>query len=140
MLSFSSLANEEQRLSTDVDTATSAVQPAVKVSTKIKPYLAAKPQKCVTLNEGRTCYARIELTWKIPSVNIGKFCLVEQESQEKLYCFTHQHRNSIKVEFESNKTRTYQLINAEQKVIAQTHVEVNWVYEASPRKRRWRVF
>lgn len=100
--------------------------------------LKAKPQKCVTLNEGRTCFANVSFTWQ---TNLPEeLCLIQKAPQKIIRCFKKSNLSSVKFEFESNKTMTYQLLNKQNNVLAETKIEVNWVYESSPRKRRWRVF
>lgn len=100
--------------------------------------LQAKPQKCVTLNEGRTCFASITFTWQthLPA----ELCLIEKSSNKLIQCFKKNADARFIFEFESHKTISYQLVNEQKNVLAETKIEVNWVYESSPRKRRWRVF
>lgn len=104
------------------------------------PQLLAKPKNCVTLNEGRTCFAKVTLMWRV--ANADKVCVVEKKQQHVLHCFNHLQDvvGEFHFEFESNSTQRYQLVDSQKNVLAETSVEVNWVYEATPRKRRWRVF
>jgi regulatory protein YycH of two-component signal transduction system YycFG len=72
--------------------------------------------------------------------------LIKQEKtartvQQNIKCWKSSNGNEIIFNFESNKKIEFQLISSKDKqVIAETAVEVSWVHEATPRKRRWRIF
>lgn len=100
--------------------------------------LTVKPAKCVALNQGRTCYAQVDFTWQ--SQHKDQLCLYQKQPRKKIACWQPPRKTPIKFEFKSNETKHYQLINQQQNVLAETMVEVNWVYDSGPRKRNWRVF
>lgn len=100
--------------------------------------LQVKPAKCVALTEGRTCFATVSFTWQAQSIN--RLCLYQKVPRKEIACWQPMNKNSLVFDFESNETQHYQLINQQDKVLAETTIEVNWVYDASPKKRRWRVF
>ena len=112
------------------------VESAVEKLTIIE--LQVKPAKCVALNQGRTCFAKVSFTWQGQYNN--KLCLYQKKPREQISCWQPLTKQSIEFEFESNETKHYQLINHQQKVLAETTIEVNWVYDSGPKKRRWRVF
>jgi regulatory protein YycH of two-component signal transduction system YycFG len=61
--------------------------------------------------------------------------------QQNIKCWKSSNGNEIIFNFESNKKIEFQLMSSKDKqVIAETAVEVSWVHEATPRKRRWRIF
>lgn len=101
--------------------------------------LLAQPAKCVTLTQGRTCFATVTLRWQAPQN--GNYCIYQSGELAALQCWQAQQSDTMVFEFESNKTIEYQLIALEHnRIIAQAQVEVSWVHKASPRKRRWRLF
>ena len=99
----------------------------------------ALPEQCVTLRQGRACFATVELQWQ--SLAKESFCLYQEGKKKQLGCWQNNNKVQIKVEFESNKTIKYQLRTvSEYKVIAETQVEVSWQHKNTARKRRWRLF
>jgi len=99
----------------------------------------ALPATCITLRQGRNCFANITLRLKL--AQIGNYCVYQQHSNKPMRCWNNSYGESIKFEFQSNKKVVYSLKNeSSQQVIALTAVEVSWVHKASSRKRRWRLF
>lgn len=99
----------------------------------------ALPELCVTLREGRDCFATIELEWH--SADKQSFCLYQEGKKEQLKCWQDDDSVQIKIEFESNESVKYQLrAISDDKVIAETQVEVSWQHKSTSRKRRWRLF
>ena len=99
----------------------------------------ALPEQCVTLREGRACFATVELNWQ--SSYKQNFCLYQEGKKKQLGCWQNNNNVQIKIEFESNKSVKYQLrALTDNKVIAETQVEVSWQHKSTSRKRRWRLF
>lgn len=99
----------------------------------------ALPEQCVTLRQGRDCFATVELEWRSPYKQ--SFCLYQEGDKQQLGCWENNDNVHIKIEFESNKSIKYQLRTVnENKVIAETQVEVSWQHKNTSRKRRWRLF
>jgi hypothetical protein len=94
------------------------------------------------LDEGRECFAQITFTLSTSAKD--KVCLVQKSPYKVMHCINESNSKNndydFIYEFISDKTTTYQLVNQDKKVLAETIIEVNWVYESSPRKRRWRAF
>ncbi|MCP4988113.1 MAG: DUF3019 domain-containing protein [Colwellia sp.] len=106
-------------------------------STKVD--FTALPEQCVTLRQGRACFATVELKWQ--SVSKQSFCLYQEGKEKQLGCWQNNNNIQVKVEFESNKSVKYQLrTKSTDKVIAETQVEVSWQHKSTSRKRRWRLF
>jgi len=99
----------------------------------------AQPEQCVTLRQGRKCFASIQLQWKIPLKQ--NVCLFQEGQQKKIKCWkNHEHANMV-IEFESNESINYELRSlSDNKIIAQTQIKVSWVHKRTTRKRRWRLF
>lgn len=99
----------------------------------------ALPEQCVTLRQGRACFATVELQWQ--SAQKYNFCLYQEGKKKQLGCWQNNNNIQIKVEFESNKSIKYQLRTlTDNKVLAETQVEVSWQHKNTSRKRRWRLF
>jgi hypothetical protein len=99
----------------------------------------ALPEQCVTLRQGRACFATVELQWQ--SALKQNFCLYQEGKEQQLGCWQNNNKVQIKVEFESNKSIKYQLRTvSDNKIIAETQVEVSWQHKKTSRKRRWRLF
>jgi len=120
-----------------------AVSPAQaeekKILTSVQLDFTALPEQCVTLRQGRACFATVELKWQ--SIAKQSFCLYQEGKQKQLACWQDNNDIQIKVEFESNKSVKYQLRTiTDDKIIAETQVEVSWQHKSTSRKRRWRLF
>ncbi|AZQ83242.1 DUF3019 domain-containing protein [Colwellia sp. Arc7-635] len=101
--------------------------------------LSAMPAKCITLTQGRQCFASVTLRWQAPVK--GNYCIYQEGKKQALDCWYNQQQNTTTFEFESSKSLQYKLVAYDQdQVIAHALIEVSWVHEASPRKRRWRLF
>lgn len=99
----------------------------------------AQPEQCVTLRQGRKCFANIQLQWKVPSKQA--VCLFQEGQQEKIRCWQNHDQADMVIEFESNESVNYQLrTSKDNKIIAQTQIKVSWLHKSSTRKRRWRLF
>lgn len=108
-------------------------------SLKLTTVMSAQPARCITLNQGRTCFATVTLNWQTPQ--IGDYCVYTQTQKKLIHCWKSSRQDSTIFEFESSENIHYQLVSSKSKqVIAETAVEVSWVHKASPRKRRWRLF
>ena len=106
---------------------------------KLNTVLSVTPAKCITLTQGRQCFATVTLRWQAPTK--GNYCLYRIGQKEAVDCWYNQQQNTITFEFESSKSVQYNLVvNNSEQVIANTQIEVSWVHKASPRKRRWRLF
>jgi len=101
--------------------------------------LTAQPAQCVTLRQGRKCFASIKLHWKTPLKQA--ICLFKEGQQKKIRCWNNHDHADMVIEFESNESINYQLRRLnDNKVIMQTQVKVSWLHKSSARKRRWRLF
>ena len=105
----------------------------------LSPELSAMPNKCVALRKGRTCFAKITLRFRVS--HPGRYCIVEQDKEQPLYCESIDRFGLFAFEFQSEKKLTYFLVDATNQVnIASTIIDVAWVHKKTSRKRRWRIF
>jgi hypothetical protein len=111
----------------------------IKVAEETEVTFSALPEQCVTLREGRNCFATVELHWQ--SSTKQSFCLYQEGKSRQFGCWENNNKLHIKIEFESNKSIKYQLRTVKSnKIIAETQVEVSWQHKNTSRKRRWRLF
>lgn len=101
--------------------------------------LTATPNNCVTLRQGRTCYAQVMIAWQ--SKMKGNFCLRQKATGKTLKCWRESNKGQWTFEFQANETTDYQLVSVDKiEIIAKTSINVSWVHKTTPRKRRWRLF
>lgn len=106
---------------------------------------SAQPANCIALRHGRTCYANVTLSWASPIKQ--DYCIYIKKPKnsltqiQRVKCWKNSNGDQVIFSFESNKKIEFQLMSSKQNsVIAETAVDVSWVHEATPRKRRWRLF
>jgi hypothetical protein len=107
----------------------------------IQPHFEFKalPEQCVTLRQGRDCFAKINMHWQSNSKKT--LCLYQKGLEQHIKCWHNIDSATITIEFISNKSTSYQLRRlSDNKLIAETQVKVSWLHKSSARKRRWRLF
>jgi hypothetical protein len=104
--------------------------------------LVAQPNSCITLYQGRSCFANITFNWQ--SNEQGRYCLHQQSKSgenKMLHCWQISKGDKKTLVFESTETTTFALKKQySDKVLSETKVSVSWVHKSTPRKRRWRLF
>lgn len=93
------------------------------------------PDTCVTLQQGRLCYAKITIQWQ--SITSANVCL--KVNQIQLQCWQDSQRGQIHYEFVGSESMPVQLVTDEM-VLAETVIKVNWVQKNPKIKRHWRLF
>lgn len=101
--------------------------------------LITQPEQCVTLRQGRSCFATIHFQWQ--STQKESLCLFQANQVKALICWKNTQAGDINIEFEASENTQYQLRTlAHNKVVAQSQIKVSWLHKRSSRKRRWRLF
>lgn len=105
--------------------------------------LSLKPERCVALNEGQTCYQNVTVNWqsRVPA----NYCLFEESSKTPIVCWENAIEGEVKVEFASETNQTYRLYLSKtptkKDLAAETEMVVTWVYsDTKKRRNRWRLF
>jgi len=99
----------------------------------------AQPEQCVSLRQGRNCFASIKLEWQADTKQ--SLCLYQYGHKKEIACWQDDKTAQFEFEFESDETVIYQLRSLKnEQVIAQTQVKVSWLHKKSSRKKRWRLF
>ncbi len=97
--------------------------------------LQISPQHCVTLEEGRTCYATVNVQWQAPAP--ADVCLVL--AGEPLQCWRNLPTGSWQFEFAAAQSQTLTL-QVGTEIIASQQLTVSWVQKRRGTKRHWRLF
>ena len=103
-----------------------------------------QPQQCVTLRQGRDCFATVTVQWKKSSAQ--SLCLYQVnkkqlDNKQQLQCWKKIHQGQASIEFESSDTLTYQLRTQQgDHLVAETEVVVGWLHKNTTRRRHWRLF
>jgi len=99
----------------------------------------AMPATCITLRQGRKCFATVTISLKVNTV--GDYCVYRQQEAKPMRCWKNGRPNRLSFPFESATNVVYELRDQQSgQIIAQTAVEVSWVHKKTNRKRRWRIF
>ena len=115
----------------------------VQAADTVLPQLAQlqpKPNRCVALHQGQVCYQNIVLSWYVGQP--GDFCLYQQQAEQPLHCWQAVSSGEYLYAFASESPVQLQLVNTQNKtVVAETLVEVAWVYKTNTRRKtHWRLF
>lgn len=97
--------------------------------------LKLTPDRCVALQQGRLCYATIQIQWQ--STKVQDLCLYA--ASKKLQCWQASSTGQWRYEFVARDNQPLQLISANG-VQAEAMVKVNWVQKNPKVKRHWRLF
>jgi hypothetical protein len=104
--------------------------------------LQVQPNKCVALNQGRDCFTNIMIRWQLKEKR--DYCLflqVLQEPPRLMKCWQGLNQGQWQHEFQSAKGAEFLLMEKTgNTVLASASMQVSWLYKASARKRRWRLF
>lgn len=119
-------------------TATAADTPSGAASAEAASLLLT-PRRCVALHQGQVCYQRVQISWS--SFTAADYCIYQATRQEPLHCWRGQIQGTFEFEFASDTSLVLQLKNSQQEVIAESSMEVAWVYKANTRRKtHWRLF
>lgn len=109
-----------------------------------KTIFSVQPQQCVTLHQGRDCFATVVIQWQKPTEQA--LCLYQMntkqaDTQKQLMCWPKSNKGQASVSFESSGNLTYQLRTLKDKtLIAEAEMVVSWVHKSTTKRRRWRLF
>ncbi len=93
------------------------------------------PDTCVTLQQGRLCYAKITIQWQ--STTPANVCL--KVNQIQIQCWLNSQQGQIHYEFVGSESMPVQLVS-DHMVLAESVIKVNWVQKNPKIKRHWRLF
>lgn len=96
---------------------------------------SVSPTKCVTMEQGRRCYADIVVTWK--SSQPLDACLILD--QQRLHCWAQQRSAQLEFEFVGSQNATLALQQGPE-ILARQEIQVSWVHSDTRRRSYWRLF
>jgi hypothetical protein len=97
------------------------------------------PEDCVTLREGRDCFATITINWSVSGNS--DYCLRRQYDGFLIGCWENTSQAELIYEFQSESQQVLQLISKKsQVVLASATINVSWVHKSKRRKLRRRLF
>jgi len=104
------------------------------------PMLVVKPDRCIGLHQGQTCYANLAFRWQTPVT--GEYCLFDDRMPEPLICWAGNERSAYNYEFAADKNVVYDIrTRLDQQSISQALVKISWVYKSNTKSSsRWRLF
>ncbi len=102
--------------------------------------LSVKPERCIALHKGQTCYQTVKFNWQLP--NNDEYCLFETSKPEPLVCWIGTEEVIYTTPFVSTVSLEYQLRHKlSEKVLANTRITVAWVYKSNRKgNSAWRLF
>jgi len=100
--------------------------------------LTAKPNKCVALRKGKTCYETIVLLYT--ATQKSDFCLMLDGEDDPLACWTDTAQAQYRYRLASSTSLEFRIIDSEQAPLAHATVRVVWVYRQPRKRNRWRLF
>jgi len=100
----------------------------------------AKPNKCIALHKGQTCYQKIKFSWG--ALGQGEYCLYQLSSKQALTCWTNNTRRQFAFEFASADSQEFEIRREDKGVnLAQVKVIIAWVYKTRRKSSSsWRLF
>jgi hypothetical protein len=120
----------------------STFQTAAQSKNELQLGLHAQPNKCVALNQGRECFAKVLINWRLANAN--NYCLLIKDvdgQQTELKCWQQTSSGQLSYEFQSARGLQFLLTrSSDNETVASASIQVSWLYQASARKRRWRLF
>lgn len=100
--------------------------------------LELKPQECVSLYKGQTCYLNLALSFK--ATKADDYCLFIKDAPEALICWNMAKQGTLSKDFQTDEEVVFELRKNE-KVLSSTTLLLSWVYQVPEKKRAaWRLF
>jgi len=102
--------------------------------------LSVKPNRCIALQQGQTCYSTLDFRWKTPTT--GEYCLFDERQTKPLVCWTGNTMDSFRQKFKSDKNVNYEIrLKLGDQTLANALVKISWVYKSNTSSTsRWRLF
>lgn len=109
-------------------------------SEQLKTGLFVKPERCVALRQGQTCYQEVTFKWLMP--HEGNYCLFNLSTKQTLKCWKNSNQGMFYLDFQSTQSTDFVLRAEDQDTeLAKTRITVSWVFKSSKRpKSSWKLF
>lgn len=111
-----------------------------KTTLTLNKELSVSPNRCVALRQGQTCFKDLTVKWRAP--NNANYCVRFKGEETMLRCWQNRKEASFIFDFQSNRTRTIELVNQDSnRVFGKAEITIAWVYKSKSRaKASWRLF
>jgi len=103
--------------------------------------LSTTPDKCISLRKGQMCFQNIQLQWN--ATQPDNYCLIVEDNIEPIECWKNSKSGSTTFAFGAAEPVSFSLVRETdlQTSIAQSTVDLVWVYKTKKRRRTsWRLF
>ena len=102
--------------------------------------LTVKPNQCIALQQGQSCYATLHFQWVTPAS--GEYCLFDERQTKPLVCWTGNTMGSFKQKFKSDENVNFEIRSKlSEQALADALVKISWVYKSNTSSTsRWRLF
>ncbi|NTS76076.1 DUF3019 domain-containing protein [Catenovulum sp. SM1970] len=99
--------------------------------------LKIKPQKCIALHQGQTCYQTLSIEALVPSNE--EYCIFQ--NNQEISCW-HARQHQFEFEFEATQSQMFELRHkVSGQTLAESKVTVAWVYKSKRKSASgWRLF
>lgn len=101
---------------------------------------SVKPNKCISLHKGQTCFQKVLFTWTLPEKT--EYCLYSLSTDQALICWQGGSTHSFAFDFQSIDSETFQIRASESaEILAETTIKRAWVYRSERKSpSNWRLF
>jgi len=102
--------------------------------------LSVKPNRCIALHQGQTCYATLKFKWTTPNDN--EYCLFSDLHESSIVCWIGSTLLRYEYDFKSDKNVMFDIrVKQNQQPLAQALVKISWIYKSNTKSTsRWRLF
>ena len=102
--------------------------------------LTVKPNQCIALQQGQTCYATLNFQWATPTT--GEYCLFDHRQTKPLVCWSGNTMDAFTQKFQSDENVNFEIrLKSSEQALADALVKISWVYRSNTSSTsRWRLF
>ncbi|WP_340676706.1 DUF3019 domain-containing protein [Paraglaciecola sp.] len=102
--------------------------------------LHIKPNTCVSLHQGQTCFVNLTISWNM--ANSNDYCLYSSAQPTPIKCWIASNQGVITQDFSAEQTLHFYLkLDKSNTVVAESELSISWVYKKQQKSRlTWRLF
>jgi hypothetical protein len=108
-------------------------------SAESEAWLDIKPQTCVSVHQGQTCYVQLIIHWQ--AGQSGDYCLFSSDQVNALQCWQHALQGNFVQDIATAESLQFMLKKGQAVTIAEAELKVSWVYTKKQKSSlSWRLF
>jgi hypothetical protein len=108
-------------------------------SAELEASLDIKPQTCVSVHQGQTCYVQLIIHWQ--AGQSGEYCLFSSDQVEALRCWQQTQQGNFVQDIATAESLHFTLKKGQAVTIAEAELKVSWVYTKKQKSSlSWRLF